>query len=157
MVHIITCGSCGKTWLVSSRICIYSFMRLRTYTRLGQRLRRCWTICHSLVFNADIYVCVAVSACTLLVYWSSCVMWAKKNYKHGRFCVFAYLYLCICGRRHGRVCIPPLWATICDKHVRICLSHATPCLLLHNWSELSNTYIFNQFILRGNQVYNLFI
>ena len=52
-----------------------------------------------LLYSMLTYVCVPVSACTILVYWSSCVMWAKKNYKHGRFCVFAYLYLCICGRR----------------------------------------------------------
>ena len=61
MAHIITCGCCGKTWpLVSScGICIYSFMRLRTYTILGEQLRWCWTICHSyFVFIADICMCV---------------------------------------------------------------------------------------------------
>ena len=156
MVHIITCGSCGKTWLVSSRICIYSFMRLRTYTRLGERLRRCWTICHSLVFNADICVCT----CLCLYYIGILVVmcYGIVSQKITNTSVFVCLRICICVfvvEDSARVCIPPLWARICDKHVRICLSRATPCLLLHNWSELSNTYIFNQFILRGNQVHNV--
>ena len=105
-----------------------------------------------LLYSMLTYVCVPVSACTILVYWSSCVMWAKKITNTA---VFVCLRICICVfvvEDSGLVCIPPLWATICDKHVRICLSRATPCLLLHNWSELSNTYMFDQFILRGKQV-----
>ena len=88
MAHIITCGCCGKTWpLVSScGICIYSFMRLRTYAILGEQLRWCWTICHSyFVFIADICMCV------LVVFWAPIC----DKYVH----IYVCLCICICGRR----------------------------------------------------------
>ena len=68
MAHIITCGCCGKTWpLVSScGICIYSFMRLRTYTILGEQLGWCWTICNVFFCIHCWHIRVCTSGDTLL-------------------------------------------------------------------------------------------
>ena len=107
------------------RICIYSFMRLRTYTmytwsRLGEQLRWCWTICHSSVFIADIHICVPVR-----LYIGIHVRWGVS---HNFWQTQPKMCLCACAcvfSIDGIACqlyVLPLLASIWDKDAgRVCI------------------------------------
>ena len=74
MAHIITCVGCGKTWLLVSSAHLHLFIYASSYihntwTRLGEQLWWCWTICHSSVFIADIHILVPVPLYN--VWWHS--------------------------------------------------------------------------------------
>ena len=108
------------------RICIYSFMRLRTYTmytwsRLGEQLRWCWTICHSSVFIADIHIRIPVCLYIGVHVWL---------HSEPQFVTNTSVDVYLVEDRACHLCVLPLWATIWDKHA---------CVFVYLWIFWLNT------------------